>query len=101
MALATAEGIRAVAEAIQSPGGFEAVQFRVANDYIAQFGNLAKETNTLILPSNLSDIAGMVATAMNVIRHGDGSGNGNGAGGASSGSAPAREMRSITPPKPE
>src|ERR1700722_7161025 len=99
VALATAEGIRAVAEAIQSPGGFEAVQFRVANDYIAQFGNLAKETNTLILPSNLSDIAGMVATAMNVIRHGDG--GGNGAGGSSSSSTPAREMKSVTPPKPE
>jgi hypothetical protein len=75
------------------------VQFRVANDYIAQFGNLAKETNTLILPSNLSDIAGMVATAMNVIRHGDG--GGNGAGGSSSSSTPAREMKSVTPPKPE
>ena len=75
VAIATAEGIRAVAEAIQGPGGFEAVQFRVANDYILQFGNLAKETNTLILPSNMSDIAGEVATAMNVIRHADG-GNG-------------------------
>jgi regulator of protease activity HflC (stomatin/prohibitin superfamily) len=100
VALATAEGIRAVAEAIQSPGGFEAVQFRVANDYIAQFGNLAKETNTLILPSNMSDIAGMVATAMNVIRHADG-GHGNGAGDASSGGSPAREMKSVTPPKPQ
>ena len=95
VAIATAEGIRAVAEAIQAPGGFEAVQFRVANDYILQFGNLAKETNTLILPSNMSDIAGMVATAMNVIRHADG---GNGAGGASSAAAPTREIKSVTPP---
>jgi regulator of protease activity HflC (stomatin/prohibitin superfamily) len=95
VALATAEGIRAVADAIQSPGGFEAVQFRVANDYILQFGNLAKETNTLILPSNMSDIAGVVATAMNVIRHADGS---NGASGASSGGA--REMKRVTPANP-
>src|SRR3984893_10366525 len=100
VAMATAEGIRAVAEAIQGPGGFEAVQFRVANDYIQQFGNLAKETNTLILPSNMSDIAGMVATAMNVIRHADG-GHGNGAAGASRVGSPAGEMKSVPPPKPE
>jgi regulator of protease activity HflC (stomatin/prohibitin superfamily) len=98
VAMATAEGIRAVAEAIQGPGGFEAVQFRVANDYILQFGNLAKETNTLILPSNMSDIAGMVATAMNVIRHGDLT---NGAGGPGQGGAPVRNVTPITPPKPE
>jgi regulator of protease activity HflC (stomatin/prohibitin superfamily) len=97
VAIATAEGISAVAEAIQGPGGFEAVQFRVANDYILQFGNLAKETNTLILPSNMSDIAGMVATAMNVIRHADG---GNGAGGSNAGGAPAREIKRVTPSDP-
>ena len=61
VAIATAEGIRAMAEAIQGPGGFEAVQFRVANDYILQFGNLAKETNTLILHRMMADIAGVVA----------------------------------------
>ena len=98
VATATAEGIRAVAEAIQAPGGFEAVQYRVASDYILQFGNLAKETNTLILPSNMSDIAGMVATAMNVIRHGDGT---SGAGGASSGGVPARDIKSVTPSNPQ
>jgi hypothetical protein len=48
----------------------------------------------------MSDIAGMVATAMNVIRHADG-GSGNGAGSASSGGGPTREMKSVTPPKPE
>ena len=67
-------------------------------DAAKQFGNLAKETNTLILPSNMSDIAGMIAAAMNVIRHGDVT---NGAGGAGSGGAPARDMKSVTPPKPE
>src|SRR5229473_3077368 len=67
VAEATAAGIRAIAEAIESPGGYEAVQYRVASDYIGQFGNLAKETNTLILPANFADVAGMIATAMNVI----------------------------------
>jgi regulator of protease activity HflC (stomatin/prohibitin superfamily) len=98
VAIAAAEGIRAVAEAIQSPGSFEAVQFRVANDYILQFGNLAKETNTLILPSNMSDIAGMVATAMNVIRHGD---IANGAGGPGPAVPPARNVTPVMPPKPD
>ena len=55
VATATAEGIRRVAESIKLPGGFEAVQLRVAEQYVAQFGNLAKETNTLILPANTSD----------------------------------------------
>jgi regulator of protease activity HflC (stomatin/prohibitin superfamily) len=70
VANATAQGIRQVAEAIQSPGGFEAVQLRVAEQYIAQFGKLAQEGNTLIIPANLSDVGSILATAMNVIRKG-------------------------------
>ena len=65
---ATANGIRKVAEAIQQPGGFEAVQLRVAENYIEQFGKLAREGNTLILPATLSDVGSMIALAMNVIR---------------------------------
>lgn len=68
---ATAEGIRRVAEAIQAPGGYEAVQLRVAEQYIAQFGNLAQEGNSLIIPANLSDVGSMIAMAMNVIRKGN------------------------------
>ena len=68
VATATAEGIRRVADAIQQPGGHEAVQLRVAEQYIGQFGNLAKSANTLIIPSNLSDISGMIASAMKVIQ---------------------------------
>ncbi|TAK36671.1 MAG: paraslipin [Chloroflexota bacterium] len=68
VATATADGIRRVAEAIQAPGGFEAVQLRVAEQYIDQFGNLAQEGNTLIVPATLSDVASMIAMAMNVIR---------------------------------
>jgi len=68
IAEATAEGIRKVAEAVQLPGGFEAVQLRVAEQYITQFGKLAQEANTLILPATLSDVGSMIAMAMNIIR---------------------------------
>ena len=67
VSIATAEGIRKVAEAINVPGGAEAVQLRVAEQYIERFGELAKAGNSLIVPANLTDVAGMVATAMNVI----------------------------------
>ncbi len=53
---ATAEGIRQVAEAIRQPGGIEATQLRVAEQYIDQFGELAKKTHTMILPANVADI---------------------------------------------
>ncbi len=68
VAEATAEGIRKVAESIQTPGGFEAVQLRVAEQYITQFGALAKESNTLVLPANAADVGSMLALALNVIR---------------------------------
>ena len=53
IATATAEGLRKVADAIQTPGGYEAMQLRVAEQYVNQFGELAKAGNTLILPANL------------------------------------------------
>jgi regulator of protease activity HflC (stomatin/prohibitin superfamily) len=68
IAIATAEGIRKVAEAIQVPGGYEAVQLRVAEQYVNRFGELAKAGNTLVLPANLTDVGSMIALAMNVIR---------------------------------
>jgi len=68
VAEATAEGIRKVAEALSMPGGTEAANLEVAKQYIDQFGNLAKENNTMILPGNLTDIASMVATAMSAIK---------------------------------
>ncbi len=70
VAEATAEGIRRVAEAIEKPGGFQAVQLRVAEQYITEFGHLAKTGNTLILPATLSDVGSMIAMAMNVIKQG-------------------------------
>ena len=66
IANATAEGIRRVAGAIQTAGGPEAVQLRVAEQYLSQFGELAKTGNTLILPANLSDVGSMIALAMNI-----------------------------------
>ncbi len=68
VANATAGGVRTVAGAIVSPGGLEAVQLRVAEQYITEFGNLAKAGNTLIVPANLTDISGMIATAMTAIK---------------------------------
>jgi regulator of protease activity HflC (stomatin/prohibitin superfamily) len=66
VATATAEGLRRVAEAVSARGGIEAMQLRVAEDYVQQFGNLAKSTNTLVIPANLSDIASMIAMATKV-----------------------------------
>ena len=67
IATATAEGLRKVAEAIKEPGGLEAVNLRVAEQYVREFGNLAKENNTMILPANLADVGSVVATAMKTI----------------------------------
>jgi regulator of protease activity HflC (stomatin/prohibitin superfamily) len=66
VAAATAEGLREVAGAIRTEGGMEAVQLRVAEQYVMQFGHIAQKTNTVIVPANLSDVAGMIAAAMRV-----------------------------------
>ena len=68
VAVATAEGIRKIAEAIEMPGGKDAVNLRVAEQYITEFGKLAKEGNTLIIPSNLSEVGSMVAAATSLIK---------------------------------
>ncbi len=67
IATATAEGLRKVAEATQIPGGYEAVQLRVAEQYIGKFGELARSSNTLVLPANVADVGSMLALAMNMI----------------------------------
>jgi len=67
VATATAEGIRKVDEAITLPGGFEAVQRRVAEQYIQQFGELARTSNTLVLPANVADVGSMIALAMKAV----------------------------------
>ncbi|MFQ5751884.1 MAG: SPFH domain-containing protein, partial [bacterium] len=68
VAEATAKGIREIASAINEKGGINAVNLRVAEQYINEFGNLAKTNNSVIIPSNLSDVSGMIATAMSVIK---------------------------------
>ncbi|MCE3224412.1 MAG: qmcA, partial [Nitrospira sp.] len=67
IATATAEGLRKVAESTQIPGGYEAIQLRVAEQYIGKFGELAKTSNTLVLPANVADVGSMLALAMNMI----------------------------------
>ncbi len=67
VATATADGIREIAKAVQEPGGLEALQLRVAEHYLDEFGKIAKEGNTLVLPANLADIASIVSLVTNVI----------------------------------
>ncbi len=74
VATATAEGLRKVALALREPGGNEAMQLRVAEEYVAQFGNLAKAGNTLVVPANLTDLASMIALATTVVKAPGGSG---------------------------
>ena len=70
VATATAEGIHRVAASTQVAGGFEAVQLRVAEEYMVRFGELAKAGNTLVLPASVADVGSMIALAMNVIKQG-------------------------------
>lgn len=66
IAFATAEGIKMIAHSIQETGGKDALQLRIAEQYLQQFGKLAKTSNTLIIPSNLSDLSSMIASATTI-----------------------------------
>ena len=66
---ATAEGIRKVAEALSTEGGQDAANLEVAKLYIDEFGNLARENNTMIIPGNVADVSSLVATAMSTLEH--------------------------------
>jgi regulator of protease activity HflC (stomatin/prohibitin superfamily) len=68
VASANAQAIQQVAQAIQSAGGMEAVNFKVAEKYVEAFAHVAKEGNTLILPGNLADLGSLVATAMGIVK---------------------------------
>jgi regulator of protease activity HflC (stomatin/prohibitin superfamily) len=72
VATATAEGLQRVSQALQNPGGDAAMQLRIAEQYIREFGNLAKQGNTFVVPSNLSDIASIIALATGVAKNGNG-----------------------------
>jgi len=67
VAEATAAGIRAIATAINEEGGMNAVNLRIAEQYLGEFGKLAQTGNSLIIPSNLSDVGGMVAALSKVL----------------------------------
>ena len=67
IAEANAAAVHAVAEAISGTGGMDAANLKVATQYIEAFGNLAKSSNTLVIPANVADIAGMVTTAMTAL----------------------------------
>lgn len=66
---ATARAIERVGAAIEQPGGNEAVNLKVAEKYVDAFGKLAKENNSIIVPANLADVSGLIATAMQVVKH--------------------------------
>jgi len=68
IAEANAKAIRQVAEAIEAPGGLQAVNFKIAEEYVLAFANVAKTTNTVILPANLGDLAGLITTALTVFK---------------------------------
>ena len=68
IAEANAKAIRQVAEAIESPGGLQAVNLKVAEQYVNAFANIAKTNNTVIVPANLADLAGLITAAMTVFK---------------------------------
>src|SRR5687767_7254432 len=68
IATATAEGIKVVAETIKMPGGFEAMQLRLAEQYVKEFGNLAKSGNSMVVPANIADVTGMLQLALGAIK---------------------------------
>ncbi len=69
VAFATANGIRQIAEAIGDKNGIDAVNLRIAEQYLSEFGKLASENNTMIIPSNLADISSIIASATSVFDH--------------------------------
>jgi len=67
VAEANAQAIEKIAHAIQSQGGAEAVNLKVAEQYVSAFSNLAKQSNTLIIPGNMSDMSSMIASALTIV----------------------------------
>ena len=68
VATATAQGLREVASSVTDKGGLDAMQLRIAEQYIAEFGNLAKAGNTFVVPSNLADLTSMMALATDIAK---------------------------------
>jgi regulator of protease activity HflC (stomatin/prohibitin superfamily) len=68
LADASANALRQVGEAIRSPGGIDAVNLRVAEEYVGAFGKLAKTNNSIIVPANLGDMSGLIASALQIVK---------------------------------
>lgn len=71
IAKATAEALRQIAEATRAPGGMDAVNLKIAEQYVQAFAQLAKEGNTILLPSNMNDMGSLIASAMTIMRNTD------------------------------
>lgn len=102
---ATARSVEALASVVTTEGGPEAVRMRVAEQYLAAFGNIAKQSTTMLLPANASDPAAMVAQAMAVYQSIGGSASGTGAAASGSDAAAAAaggsgESGSSSPKRP-
>ena len=70
VAEANSQAIQKIGNALQTPGGMEAVNLKVAEQYVGAFSHLAKTGNTMIVPSNLSDLSGMIASALAIVKRG-------------------------------
>ncbi len=70
VASATARGLKVVAEALKDTGGAEAMQLRIAESYIAQFGHIARAGNTIVLPANMTDLGSMITLAKGILNPG-------------------------------
>jgi hypothetical protein len=68
VAEANAQAIEKIGHAIRGEGGSEAVNLKVAEEYVAAFGNLAKQGNTLIVPGNLGEMSSMIASALQIVK---------------------------------
>jgi regulator of protease activity HflC (stomatin/prohibitin superfamily) len=68
LAEASSNALRQVGAAIQAPGGADAVSLRVAENYVGAFGNLAKTNNSIIVPADLSDMSGLIASALQIVK---------------------------------
>ena len=68
LAEASASALRQVGEAIRSPGGIDAVNLRVAEEYVHAFGNLAKTNNSIIVPADMGDMSGLIASALTIVK---------------------------------
>ena len=68
VASATAEGLRKVAESLNAPGGDHAMRLRIAEQYVAEFGRIAKTGNTVVVPASLSDVSSMITLATTLVK---------------------------------